>query len=448
MPRKQMRVCVSCFRWHMPARAVLGIKRPRYLREKEQGMTANRRIFCEVQSKWLNCRLNMMKTALMSSGERFRRMFFASRAMAAFLIASCFISCGGRNSSHKSAGEGIAEAYETVSSEGDIVDSSRIGTSSPGKNPFIYPHSALIDGIEAASDSIYSSISKVVPLGGGLGNGTITIENVDSLGLVCSMSIKGTEYVLYPDGALFASISLLDIDHDGLNEILVHDGDMFSLIVYGLAGGKPKRLGVMGCNFGFMLTDDGILVARIGSQGSANMAHLKNGKLTISEDEIIDKLLTSSKDYENLRYVFDDTVDEDRSIARIYPADEYIICDQGTIYGDHAFSVDLDGDGRKEQLYIGRPSWGMQIFDEMRVIIPGTRTTYDLAERVSNSGEDSIFKKSDFDRMFDGTVQLSAKDIDGDGKKEIIASFSNGGKRRDFVWSFDRKNGVCPMGDS
>lgn len=308
-----------------------------------------------------------------------------------------------------------------------------------GSNPFVFPET---DGLEASTDSLTSFVSKTVDLGGTVGKARIAIENVDSLGLIPTLMLKGREYPLTPHNCIFSSISLLDLDGDGLKEVLVHDGDLFSLIIYSMAGGELKQLGVMECNNGFWLTDDGILFARLGTQGLGSMGCLVDGELRILEDDGIDKLMFSSKEYSNLRYVFDDTSDQDRTLDRIYPADEYIICDQESIFGDHAFSTDLDGDGKKEQLYLGRPGWGMQQFDIMRVIIPGTRTSYDLASDVFQTDGVRGVKKSEFDCEFSGTVQLSAKDVNGDGRKEIIATVGEDGHWTNFIWSFDRNTGV------
>ena len=308
-----------------------------------------------------------------------------------------------------------------------------------GSNPFVFPKT---DGLEASTDSLASFVSKTVDLGGAIGKARIAIENVDSLGLMPTLMIKGREYPLTPHNCIFSTISMLDLDGDGVKELLVHDGDQFSLFIYSVAKGKPEKLGIMECNNGFWLTDDGILFARLGTQGLGSMACLKDGELRILEDDGIDKLMFCSKEYSNLKYVFDDTSDKDRTLERIYPADEYIICDQGTIFGDHAFSIDLDGDGKKEQLYLGRPGWGMQQFDIMRVIIPGTRTSYDLASDVFQTAGVRGVKKSDFDCEFSGTVQLSAKDVNGDGRKEIIATVGEDGHWANFIWSFDRNTGV------
>lgn len=308
-----------------------------------------------------------------------------------------------------------------------------------GKNPFVFPE---IDGLEASTDSLTSYVSKSVDLGGAVGKARIAIENVDSLGLMPILMMKGREYHLTPHNCIFSSISLLDMDGDGVKELLVHDGDLFSLFIYSVAKGKPEKLGIMECNNGFWLTDDGILFARLGTQGLGSMACLKDGELRILEDDGIDKLMFNSKEYSNLRYVFDDTSDQDRTLDRIYPADEYIICDQGSIYGDHAFSTDLDGDGKKEQLYLGRPGWGIQVIDIMRVILPGTRTSFDLASDIFRSGDESLVDSKGFDQTFRGTVQLSVKDINADGRKEIVATLGDNGHYANFVWSFDRRTGI------
>ena len=370
---------------------------------------------------WDNCTNNLKRSHLISLKNRYEGMGIWSDSELEKLLRE---SCSDRIL--------FGDRYDAVNNHA-------------GRNPFVFPQP---DGLEADFDSLASFVSRTVDLGGSLGKARIAIENADSLGLRPILMLRGREYDLFPHNSTacyYLSISLLDLDGDGLMELLVQDGELFSLTVYGLTNlpkGEPKVLGVMVCNNGFWLTDDGVLVARLGTQGIASSACLINGRLRIQEEDYIDKLMFSSKEYSNLKYVFDDTVDQDRTLSRIYQADDYILCDQGSIIGDHAFSLDLDGDGLKEQLYLGRPTWGIQVIDIMRVILPGTKTSYDLASDIFASGDKTLYESDGLDMNFKGTVQLSAKDVNGDGRKEIVATLGDNGKYTNFVWSFDRENGT------
>lgn len=400
--------------------AALKTERKAWDRWMDMRVKVSNRLQGASKDVWDNCTNNLMRSHLIALKNRYTGHGVCSEAeIDALILDSC---------SDKIL---FGDRYDAVDLHA-------------GRNPFVFPE---IDGLEASSDSLISFVSKTVDLGDTIGKARIAIENVDSLGLVALLMLKGREYTLFPHrentgACLFLSISLLDMDGDGVKEVLVHDGDMFSLIIYSMAGGDPKMLGTMECNNGFWLTDEGILFARLGTQGLGSMACLKDGELRILEDDGIDKLMFSSKEYSNLRYVFDDTSDQDRTLDRIYPADEYIICDQGSIYGDHAFSTDLDGDGKKEQLYLGRPGWGIQVIDIMRVILPGTRTSFDLASDIFRSGDESLVDSKGFDQTFRGTVQLSVKDINADGRKEIVATLGDNGHYANFVWSFDRRTGI------
>ena len=160
-------------------------------------------------------------------------------------------------------------------------------------NPFIYPHTRFADNLEADYEKVESQVSERVTIGKGYGTGVVDIRNSSEEGLVPFITLAGNEYKLFPetrtsDYCYYASVSLLDLDSDGKNEILVHDGDGFCLYIYGVEGGKPVLLGEMSCNSGIILTEDGLLVTRIGSQGLAEFAFLKDGELKILKEFSID----------------------------------------------------------------------------------------------------------------------------------------------------------------
>lgn len=316
------------------------------------------------------------------------------------------------------------------------------------RNPFFTPYNEIEDLVDAADETLTSPVCKGIDLGKGFGRATLSIQRDSGSKLNGVLKTDDRTYVLYPmsdnDGAAyFLTVCAYDLDGDGLKELMVHDGDMFSLMIFRMKQSGPEYVGMMSCNWGWFITDDHLIVSFMGSQGGATLARYKNGKLDIiDETYYVDKVMRSSKDFMNLRYKFDDNEKECHEIEKIYPADRYIICDQESIYGNNCFSVDLDGDGRREQLYLSRPGWGATCGDEILVILPGTRTSFSLTGDILEDNDPRAVEVGEFDWRFVNLVQLSAKDVNGDGNLEIVASLGSREDHVDYVWSFDRKNGT------
>ena len=83
----------------------------------------------------------------------------------------------------------------------------------------------------------------------------------------------------------------------------------------------------------------------------------------------------------------------------------------------------------------------MTSWDEMRVLIPGTRTSYDLSHDILAADDPRTIERSEYDWRFKDLIQLSAMDVNGDGKMEIIASVGSRDDHVNFIWSYDRKHG-------
>lgn len=78
----------------------------------------------------------------------------------------------------------------------------------------------------------------------------------------------------------------------------------------------------------------------------------------------------------------------------------------------------------------------------MRVILPGTRISFDLTDDILHDNDPRIIENDEFgDCSLKGLIQLSAKDINGDGKLEIIASIGSWENHVNYIWSFNRKTG-------
>lgn len=363
------------------------------------------------------------------------------------LLAVIAVSCGnhvGKGGTGSLQQTPSSVTYEVTDEEDAAIDSEE---DSPSFNPFFCPDLEDCDLIEAAEENLQKSVSMEVDLGNGSGKATVLIQKDRAGGMKAILKSGRKTHVLYPlsktDGeAYLLSVCAYDLDGDGVKELMTHNGDLFSLRIFQTDHAAPKLAGSLSCNFGFFVTDDGLIVSRLGSQGLATIARYSKGNLEIIDEEAyIDKLMMASKDYRNLRYRFDDNEMECHEIERIYPADRYIICDQGSIYGDNCFSVDLDGDGSPEQLYLSRPGWGVNSWDEMRVILPGTRTSFSLTDVILEDGDPRAVETKKFDWRFTDLVQLSAKDVDGDGRMEIVASLGSREDHVDYVWSFDRNEG-------
>lgn len=249
-----------------------------------------------------------------------------------------FIACGNNNgnANRQNSQETPAENHiENI----PIIEEKHY---SAGIDLFFTPAKPIADLIEADSDLLRSCISRTVDLGNGV-EAIITIANGKELGLIGSIDINNKIHILYPpqdtnlNAADMMTVFAYDLDRDGIKEILVHNtnGDMLS--IFRVESFEPVFVGSIGCNNSFFVTDDGIIVCTFGSQGLANRARYYDGKLE-QEEIYIDKVLQNSKDYLNLRYLFDDNENDCRKIDMIYPADRYIICDQDSINGNNSLT--------------------------------------------------------------------------------------------------------------
>ena len=162
------------------------------------------------------------------------------------------------------------------------------------------------------------------------------------------------------------------------------------------------------------------------------MFRIKDGKMEISERECIDFLLFLSNDFRNLRYSFEDTSKEDRLPNPMFDADIYIMPESP--YGSHTLNVDLDNDGRPEQLYTGEDARGI-IY--IRLIIPGTRTSYNLLE-LMDSTDTIAFRTDRWDLGFKDKIQMSAKDTDQDGVLEVIVTAGSHEKNSNYIFKYSR----------
>lgn len=367
-----------------------------------------------------------------------------------FVLVVFAVSCGGHGRNWNAADEQRKlSAVSDTACMAEEVDTTVAASEpeAPFHNPFFTPYMEIEDLIDAEEETLTSPITKDVDFGGRLGRATLTIQKDPVVGLKATMKAGEKTHVLFPmddtDGTVFfLSACAYDLDGDGQKELMVHDGDLFSLRIFQMSQSGPRYVGSLRCNWGFFVTDDRLIVSMMGSQGGATRATYAKGRLKIIDEEFyIDKVMRNSLDFLNLRYQYDDNETECHVIERIYPADRYIICDQESIYGNNCFSVDLDGDGSLEQLFLSRPGWGATSWDEMRVILPGTRTSYSLTGRILEDGDPRAVESSEFDWHFSNLVQLSAKDVDGDGKMEIVASLGSREDHVDYVWSFDRNDG-------
>ena len=154
--------------------------------------------------------------------------------------------------------------------------------------------------------------------------------------------------------------------------------------------------------------------------------------MEISKDEDIDPLLFSSDDFRNLRYSFEDTSKEDRLPNPMFDSDIYIMPE--SLYGSHALNVDLNNDGKQEQLYLGDDAHG---YIYLRLQIPGSRTSHSLIALMDH--DDTIaFSTGEYDLRFKDKVQLSARDTDGDGMLEVIVTAGSHEKNSNYIFKYTR----------
>ena len=329
----------------------------------------------------------------------------------------------------------IADTQKLTAADPQEQQDSTQTTAQTGHNPMLYCPTPIPDLIEYNSDSCnVSIIRKPVNFGKGLGDGELII-NFEHDGPHFIVKLNGRKVLDEPRGNAESTLAAYDFDGDGRKEVFYQNGDLFSLAVYGFKGRKLEELGFVTCNNGLIITDDGLCASRYGSQGLCDMFRIKDGKMEISEGEAIDLLLFSSDDLRNLRYSFQDTSKEDRLPNPMFDADIYIMPESS--YGSHVFNVDLDKDGRPEQLYLGDDPRG---FSYLRLQIPGSRTSYDLIDLMDE--EDTVAFRSDtYDIRLQDKVQLSAKDTDGDGMLEVIVTAGSHEKNSNYIFKYTRDKG-------
>lgn len=303
-----------------------------------------------------------------------------------------------------------------------------------GHNSMFHYQTPIPDLIEYDFDSCnVSTIWKAVDFGKGLGDGELIISFEDD-GPHFIVKLRGREILNEPRGNMESTLAAYDFDGDGRKEVFYQTGDEFSLVVYGFKGRKLEKLGSVTCNNGLIITDDGLCASRYGSQGLCDMFRIENGKMEISEDEDIDPLLFSSRDFKNLRYSFDDTSQEDRLPNPMFDADIYIMRVPESFYFDHALNVDLDQDGSPEQLFIGED---LRDFSYLRLQIPGSRESYDLLHLMDHN-DTVAFRYDGYNIRLRDMVQLSAKDTDGDGVLEVIVTAGSHEKNSNYIFKYSR----------
>jgi len=348
--------------------------------------------------------------------------------LAALIAVTTLTAC--RTSAGKEDG---IQANQTSSSQEQQASARAI--SRTGHNSMFYCHTPIPDLIEYNYDSCnVSIIRKPVDFGKGLGDGELII-NFEDDGPHFIVKLKGREVLNEPRGNAESTLAAYDFDGDGRKEVFYQNGDEFSLTVFGFKGRELEELGYVTCNSGIIITDDGLCASRYGSQGLCDMFRIRDGKMEISQDEDIDPLLFLSNDFRNLRYSFEDTSKEDRLPNPMFDADIYIMPESS--YGNHALNVDLDKDGRPEQLYTGEDASG-NIY--IRLIIPGTRTSYSLLDFM-DSTDTVAFRPDCYDIRLQDKVQLSAKDTDGDGVLEVIVTAGSREKNSNYVLKYSRDKG-------
>lgn len=300
-----------------------------------------------------------------------------------------------------------------------------------------YGPTPIPDLIEYNYDSCtVSTIRKAVDFGKGLGDGELIISFEDD-GPHFIVKLRGREILNEPRGNMESTLAAYDFDGDGRKEVFYQDGDLFNLTVFGFKGRRLEKLGSATCNNGLIITDDGLYASMYGSQGLCDMFRIKDGKMEISKGECIDPLLFSSDDFRNLRYSFEDTSKEDKLPNPMFDADIYIMRVPESFYFDHALNVDLDQDGRPEQLFIGED---LRNFSYLRLQIPGSRESYDLLH-LMDYNDTVAFRYDGYNIRLRDMVQLSAKDTNGDGVLEVIVTAGSHEKNSNYIFKYSLGNG-------
>lgn len=335
----------------------------------------------------------------------------------------------------ETTGQAIEDTLELDGTQATADPQEQQPIARTGHNSMFHYQTPIPDLIEYDFDSCnVSTIRKAVDFGKGLGDGELIISFEDD-GPHFIVKLRGREILNEPRGNMESTLAAYDFDGDGRKEVFYQDGDLFNLTVFGFKGRGLEKLGSATCNNGLIITDDGLYASMYGSQGLCDMFRIKDGKMEISEGECIDPLLFSSDDFRNLRYSFEDTSREDRLPDSMFDADIYIMPE--SLYGSHVLNVDLDNDGRPEQLYTGEDARGI-IY--IRLIIPGTRTSYSLLDFM-DSTDTVAFRSDRYDLGFKDKVQLSAKDTDGDGVLEVIVTVGSHEKNSNYIFKYSLGNG-------
>lgn len=335
----------------------------------------------------------------------------------------------------ETTGQAIEDTLELDGTQATADPQEQQPIARTGHNSMFHYQTPIPDLIEYDFDSCnVSTIRKAVDFGKGLGDGELIISFEDD-GPHFIVKLRGREILNEPRGNMESTLAAYDFDGDGRKEVFYQNGDEFSLVVYGFKGRRLEKLGSTTCNRGLVITDDGLYASMYGSQGLCDMFRIKDGKMEISEGECIDLLLFSSDDFRDLRYSFEDTSKEDRLPNPMFDANIYIMPE--SLYGSHVLNVDLDHDGKQEQLFLGEDARGI-IY--IRLIIPGTRTSYSLLDFM-DSTDTVAFRSDRYDLGFKDMVQLSAKDTDGDGVLEVIVTAGSHEKNSNYIFKYSLGNG-------
>lgn len=377
----------------------------------------------------------------------------AAALIAAIIVAACRPSVGAASWSPteqamdkmlaivqtqlETTGQAIEDTLELDGTQATADPQEQQPIARAGHNSMFHYQTPIPDLIEYDFDSCnVSTIRKAVDFGKGLGDGELIISFEDD-GPHFIVKLRGREILNEPRGNSESTLAAYDFDGDGRKEVFYQDGDLFNLTVFGFKGRRLEKLGSATCNNGLIITDDGLYASMYGSQGLCDMFRIKDGKMEISKGECIDPLLFSSDDFRNLRYSFEDTSKEDKLPNPMFDADIYIMRVPESFYFDHALNVDLDQDGRPEQLFIGED---LRNFSYLRLQIPGSRESYDLLH-LMDYNDTVAFRYDGYNIRLRDMVQLSAKDTDGDGVLEVIVTAGSHEKNSNYIFKYSLGNG-------